>query len=71
MLRFIIKRDTFDETNHMRRERHYTLDLDVPELEQELTRGGYGESGHDISGLMAVEVLPPNAAVHGRDHEHG
>ena len=61
MLRFIVKRDTFDEINSMRRERHYTLDLDAPELEQELTRGGYGESGYDISTLIAVEILPPNA----------
>jgi hypothetical protein len=34
----------------------FTLDLDVPELEKQLTRGGYGESGYERVSLAGVEV---------------
>ena len=60
MLRFILKRDTFYEVNQMRNAGHYTIDVDVPELEAKLTSGGFGESGFDRTSLVAVEVLPPN-----------
>lgn len=60
MLRFILKRETFYEVNQMRGGGHFTLDLDVPELELLLRSGGSGESGFDMTDLVAVEVLAPN-----------
>lgn len=60
MLRFILKRETFYEINQMRCAGHFTVDIDVPELESLLTSGGLGESGFDVTELVAVEVLTSN-----------
>ena len=57
MLRFIFLRETLDECTQLRSSYHYTMDLDVPDLERELTRGGWGESAYDIRSLVDVEVL--------------
>lgn len=59
MIRFILRREVFYEINQMRSTSHYTIDIDVPELEDRLTDGGFGESGHDLTSLVAVEVLAP------------
>ena len=58
MLRFILKRETFHEINQMRQIEHSTLDVDVHDLEKVLRSGGMGESGFDITTLVAVVVLP-------------
>ena len=65
MLRFILRRETFYEVNQMRGGGHFTVDIDVPELEALLKSGGSGESGYDMTDLVAVEVLSPNAQFTG------
>ena len=59
MLRFILNRETFYEVNQMHGGGHFTVDIDVPELESLLRSGGSGESGFDMTDLVAVEVLAP------------
>lgn len=58
MLRFIIKNKWRDGTSRAEGEDLRTLDIDVPELQDALTVGGYGESGYDMASLLGVEVLP-------------
>ena len=45
-----------------------TLDVDVPELQDALTLGGYSEHSYDIANLVGVEVLP-NKRTTGSDHD--
>ena len=56
MIRFIIKRKVLDRNSECESERFETLDVDVPELEAVLLRGGTGMSAHDISHLVGVEI---------------
>jgi hypothetical protein len=37
-----------------------TLDVDLPELEAMLLRGGKGEGGFESWRLLGAEILPPN-----------
>lgn len=37
----------------------YTIKVDVPEIENELKRGGFGESGFEIIELVGMEVERP------------
>lgn len=57
MIRFIIKR-RIDNMYDCVTENFETLDVDVPELEEALKRGGkmIGGPGYDISELVGVEV---------------
>lgn len=61
MLRFIIERKTLDSSTQMTTVGHYTIDSEVPELEDELTRGGFGDGGYDMCRLIGVEVLAEDA----------
>ena len=61
MIRIIFLRESFSEVNQMRMSRHYTMDVDVPELERELSRGGFGETGYDFCSVVGVEVIPGKA----------
>lgn len=56
MIRFILRRSTFDGSSGLRREDLQTLDIDVPELESLLLRGGYGPAGYDSTELVGAEV---------------
>jgi hypothetical protein len=59
MLRFILKRSTFNPNDGMA-EPHvglFTVDADVPEIENHLRSGGRGSFGHDLTTLVGVEVL--------------
>lgn len=58
MLRFIIRRQWKDGYSGAEGEHFQTLDIDVPELQDALTAGGYGEQGFDMPSLVGVEVLP-------------
>ena len=57
MLRFIIQNQREDGRLGVGFVDYYTLDIDVPELEAALTRGGHGEMGFDRHSLVGVEVL--------------
>lgn len=61
MLRFIIKNKWRDGASGAEGEDLRTLDIDVPDLQDALTVGGYGESGYDMASLVGVEVLPKGA----------
>lgn len=57
MIRFIIKRRFQDNYSGAVGEAFVTLLLDVPELQAEIDRGGYGPSGHDLSELVGIELV--------------
>jgi hypothetical protein len=57
MLRFVIKRTIHHEDMQYHTEMLQTIDLDLPEIEYILTRGGSGNGGFDESQLVGVEVL--------------
>ncbi|MCP1117008.1 hypothetical protein [Robbsia andropogonis] len=57
MIRFIIKRRSFDQHIDLNTETFYTVDCDVPELEAVLSRGGHGPSGFEMHDLFGVEIL--------------
>lgn len=58
MLRFIIKSRWSDGISGAEGECLKTIDIDVPELQDALTIGGYGQAGYDIASLVGVEILP-------------
>lgn len=59
MLRFILRRKTRDEYNGgFEHESFETIEINVPELESLLTRGGSGPSGYDATSLVGIEVSP-------------
>lgn len=57
MLRFILKNSYKDSCNGAEVENFFTMDFEVPELEQQLRRGGFGENGYQFNQLVGVEVL--------------
>lgn len=64
MLRFIVKREVFDEHSGQKSSGFRTIDIDVPELQAALTHGGFGESGYDETSLVGVEILRiPDSAI--------
>lgn len=65
MLRFILRNKRRDSCNGLETDGLYTLDIDVPELEAALCRGGSGESGYDYHELEGVEVVTPNDSLTG------
>ena len=56
MIRFIIRQEAklpcglVDET-------FLTMDVEVPELESELTRGGFDEDSYQRRKLLAIEII--------------
>ena len=56
-LRFIFRRSEFDGYSQAKTERMETLDVECGAVQAMLQRGGYGESGHDVTTLVGVEVL--------------
>ena len=59
MIRFIMKRSTKDELSGATHETLHTLDVDAPEVEEVLTKGGMSQDGYDFYSLVGVEVLHP------------
>ena len=62
MLRFILKREVKDGFNGLVSEGYQTLDLNVPELEAILQRGGFSETAYDQTTLIGVEIRNNDAA---------
>lgn len=57
MLRFIIKVKWRDGISGAEGEYLRSFDIDVPELQDALTDGGFGENGYEMPSLVGVEVL--------------
>jgi len=57
MIRFIL-RDEAKLLCGLKDETFRTIDLDVPELENQLLRGGYDGDCYQRTKLLAVEILP-------------
>jgi len=57
MIRFIIKRKSGDATINLNTEDMYTIDCNVPELEEALTSGGVSQYGYEKHELKGVEIL--------------
>lgn len=58
MIRFILKRRSYEGHIDMRDEALYTIDCDVPALEGALGNGGFGPHGYTIHELIGAELLP-------------
>jgi hypothetical protein len=58
MLRFVIKRIVHRDDVPYHTEVFETVDIDLPAIENLLTRGGFGNDGYDESHLVGVEILP-------------
>lgn len=59
MLRFVLSnRATVDESGREVLATIYTVDADVPLLEQALASGGMNGARFDLTTLVGVEVLP-------------
>lgn len=57
MVRFIFKTKWRDGYSGAEGEGLSTLDLDVPALQEVLTKGGYSEHSYEMHQLIGVEVL--------------
>ena len=55
MVRFILKRKVCNSVIEC--ENFETIDCEIPELEEKLTQGGYGEQGFDVTNLIGYEVI--------------
>lgn len=59
MLRFVIERHEMDFNSGMDLRDLKTVDVDIPQLEELLRRGGRGEMGFESWQLRGVEILNP------------
>ena len=57
MIRFILQTSYRYEASGMEGQDFHTLDLEVPELEKQLTSGGFGETGYQRTELRGAEVI--------------
>jgi len=57
MIRFILETSVHDDISHASYKSIHTIDIDVPQLQNKLDVGGYGEHGHHICQLIGVEIL--------------
>lgn len=56
MIRFIFQRNT-KLTCGAETVSHFTIDVDVPEIEEVLKHGGFGEDIYDYSKLIGVTLV--------------
>jgi hypothetical protein len=66
MIRFIFERSFKDMASGYEGKGLHTVDINVPELEKLLTRGGMGENGHDITELIGAEIIGIENHAHRR-----
>lgn len=57
MLRAILRRRMRDAISGCEHESLFTMDLEIPELEEQLRKGGFGESGYEVIELVGMEAL--------------
>ena len=65
MLRFIVERHEVDNNVNSNTRDYVTLDVDIPELEVILRRGGSGEMGFESWRLIGAEILTANVELTG------
>lgn len=65
MLRFILKRETFQEPIQMHTDDFFTVDIECDKLETYLRRGGQGLYGYDMTLLVGVEIIERNQSTDG------
>ncbi len=56
MIRFIFARRVKNSHNGAETDFFETFDMDIPELENIIARGGQSETGYDITELVGIEV---------------
>lgn len=72
MIRFILKRRFEDAHINMGVvETFLTLDADVPELQRQLTSGGFGNAGFECFVLVGAEILPEPAGMVQKESNNG
>ena len=64
MIRLILRRDDANfnvgtQTPYTIYQTPYTIDVECPELETALQRGGFGEEGFERHTLIGVELIKP------------
>ena len=57
MIRFIIQIHERDENSGLEYKDFRTLDMELPELQSLLLRGGPGERGFELWSLLGVEII--------------
>jgi len=57
MIRFIIKLKLKNKFHDAEHDRIYTLDAECPELETDLSRGGFGEDSYETHQVMDAEIV--------------
>lgn len=62
MIRIILERKQFDAYAQDTARDLFTLDIECPELEQQLKRGGSGSSGWEVVRVLGAQVLPTSEA---------
>ena len=67
MIRFVVEVHEMQYGPGIDRRDYVTLDVDIPELEAMLKRGGKGEGGFESWRLLCVEVLPSHVEVRGEE----
>jgi len=63
MIRFVVECHEMQYGPGIDRRDYVTVDVELPELEALLTRGGRGEGGFESWRLLGAEVLPANVQV--------
>lgn len=58
MIRFVVQCHEFDFNCGMERKTIHTVDREIPELEEMLSRGGRGEMGFESWQLLGAELIP-------------
>ena len=57
MIRMIFKRTVFDTNANLREEEFETKDIELPEVEKLLMRGGSGQGGFDCTSFVGLEII--------------
>lgn len=57
MLRFIIEKHEYDFNSGLERKDYRTILIDLPEMEDILSKGGRGECGFESWKLIGVEIV--------------
>ena len=62
MIRFVVECHEMQYGPGIDRRDYVTVDVELPELEALLKRGGRGEGGFESWRLLGAEILPANAS---------
>lgn len=57
MLRFVFQVSRLDGNTGLKTKGIETIDIDVPELESVITKGGLSENSYEVHDLFGIEIL--------------